>query len=485
MTVQYENLTGASGQSINFRPPRFRPKELFESSGPETIINGIDHHLFDISMSGLAAIDRQSTQSPDIVGREVPIRLLSENSPLFEAKGTVVRFEETKIGSKIAVNFTDQTIDLKKLASAYHDAIFQRKLDRARTQNNDAVSKEYRLLCADTLHWLRMNRAILTEFEDRSHTGRDDALRNGELVNNIFDLMITEWRRIVEQANRLTEPMMASRSERFAAKSLTESLLTPEMVLGPVWHRSFHKPLGYPGDFRIMDSVYSGADSGNSVYARLLHRLGLDVLRLVVSRKDAMRDIIFREISEADVGRPARVTNLACGSAQEIIDILGSEKIEKPVELCLIDQDLQALNFSYDRAYPSVVRNQDSVSLRCFHSSFTELMRGGALTDRLPPQDLIYTLGLFDYFKQPRARILAKTLYDRLAPSGLLVIGNLKPSPVNCRWAAEFICDWSMIYRNEDQMMDLAHGLPGAQASVLEESSQQVYLLCIRKPSSD
>lgn len=485
MSVQYQDLKGATDQRINFRAPRYKPAELFDNAGPLTFINGVDHHLLDISMSGIAALDKKNIHNIDIVGKDVPIRMLSENNALYEGKGTIVRFEQTKLGAKIALNFSEKALDLKQLASAYHDARFHRQISSLRPSSSQQIPKEYRLLCSDTLHWLRKNRAILSEFDKKVGTTPDGQEKVEEIINSIYTNMLVEWRKIVEQANEYTNQLMNSKSEKLEAKSLTESLLTPEMVIGPVWHRSFHKPLGYPGDFQIMDSVYSGRDQGTSIYAKILHRFGLDVLRLVVTRKKVMHDIISTEIDRAPLSRPFRLTNLACGSAQEIVDIVSGKPLDKEVKISLIDQDLGALSFAYDNTYPQVVKKQKAISLNLFHSSFTELMRGGALTDRLPKQDLIYSLGLFDYFKQPRARTLVETLYSRLAPSGLLVIGNLKPSPDNCRWAAEFICDWSMIYRNEDQMMDLASNMPEAETRVIQDASNQVYLLCIRKPASN
>ena len=480
MKAHYEDLVGDFGERINFRARRYRPNELFESSGPSIIINGIDHRLINISMSGIAVIDKDSRNKPE-VGQPLPIQVLSDNTPLFEANGKVVRLENTNFGTKIALRFTDNALNLKDVANAYHDAVFNRKISLTTQVANCDISTDYRLLCADTLHWLRMNRAIVSDFEHRMADDLKHQEKMKDLVDRVFNHTIGEWRRIVDAGNHFTEKLLRSRSDKLAAKSLSESLLTPEFIKGPVWNRSFNKPLGYPGDYLIMNGVYTGADQGNTAYSQLLHRYGLDNLRSIVARKDAMRNILITELRNADHTRPLKVTNLAAGTAQEIYDLLTLETVEKNIDISLIDQDVQAISFSYERMYPLVVQQGGNASLTCFHSSFTELMKGGALEHRLQPQDVIYSLGLFDYFKQPRAKSLVETLYRHVAPGGLLVIGNLKPSYDGGRWAAELICDWPMIYRTQDQMMDLAADLPGANVDLQHDATDQVYLLCVRK----
>ena len=109
-------------------------------------------------------------------------------------------------------------------------------------------------------------------------------------------------------------------------------------------------------------------------------------------------------------------------------------------------------------------------------------MRAGELFQRLPPQDLIYSVGLLDYLGEMRAKALVQALYDQLAPGGTLLIANLSDVPFSGYWQAEMICDWSMIYRTESEMRAMAAGLEGARVMLQTEPRELVYLMTIRKP---
>ena len=43
----------------------------------------------------------------------------------------------------------------------------------------------------------------------------------------------------------------------------------------------------------------------------------------------------------------------------------------------------------------------------------------------LPPQDLIYSVGLIDYLSERRAAGLVRKLFELLIPGGLLIVGNM------------------------------------------------------------
>ncbi len=65
--------------------------------------------------------------------------------------------------------------------------------------------------------------------------------------------LIEQWRTLWFRGNEIVREVMDHRDRREATKEFTELVLTPEMRAGAVWDRSYAKPFGYPGDFRIMN----------------------------------------------------------------------------------------------------------------------------------------------------------------------------------------------------------------------------------------
>ena len=135
---------------------------------------------------------------------------------------------------------------------------------------------------------------------------------------------------------------MADREIREATKAITELVLTPEMRLGAIWDRSYAKPIGYPGDFQIMNQVYDWERRGADVYEMLMHRLGLEVAECIKTRMEVVQERIA-EIVCAPNGpatRPARIMSLGCGPAREVeLFLKGVCNTDGHADFTLIDQE--------------------------------------------------------------------------------------------------------------------------------------------------
>ncbi len=113
--------------------------------------------------------------------------------------------------------------------------------------------------------------------------------------------------------------------------------------------------------------------------------------------------------------------------------------------------------------------------------SFTDILRGSDSLTGLPPQDLVYSVGLLDYLTHNRAKALVKQLFDLLAPGGLLIIGNMNECPLSNYWPMEFITDWTLYYRTDADMIDWTEGLGAARAWTETERTGRVRMLFVRK----
>jgi uncharacterized protein (DUF2126 family) len=108
-------------------------------------------------------------------------------------------------------------------------------------------------------------------------------------------------------------------------------------------------------------------------------------------------------------------------------------------------------------------------------------LRGTSGLQTLPPQDLIYSVGLIDYLTDRRAASLVRRLYDLVAPGGMLIIGNMNEMPQSNLWPMEFITDWSLYYRTEVQMLAWTEGLDPAGVRTATEPTGRVRLLYVAK----
>jgi chemotaxis methyl-accepting protein methylase len=232
-----------------------------------------------------------------------------------------------------------------------------------------------------------------------------------------------------------------------------------------------------------MNLVYNWERKGSTVFQMLMHRLGLEVAECIKTRMEVVRSHIASVVDDKGNSRAARILSLGSGPAREVeLYLSGANLKKRRVEFTLIDQEQAALNYAIEKTYPHVLNSEGQAKVQCLNISFTDILRDtGGLTS-LPPQDLIYSVGLVDYLTDRRAVGLVSRLYETLAPGGLLIIGNMNETGLSNLWPMEFITDWSLYYRNEAQMLGWAKALVGARAWTETERTDRVRLLFVRKP---
>jgi hypothetical protein len=259
--------------------------------------------------------------------------------------------------------------------------------------------------------------------------------------------------------------------------------VTPELRLGAIWDRSYAKPLGYPGDFEVMNQVYDWQRLGSNVYRMLMHRLGLEVAECIKTRMEVVRGQIARVVQEKGAARAARILSLGSGPAREIeLFLSGGDLKGRRAEFTLIDQEQAALKYAVEKTFPHVLNSNGQARVQCLNLSFTDILRGTGNLASLPPQDMIYSVGLIDYLADRRAQSLVRRLYDTLASGGMMIIGNMNDTALSNLWPMEFITDWSLYYRSDADMLAWAQPLNPAMAWTETEPTERVRLLFVVKP---
>ena len=477
--LAYEELKGSAGREVWFRAPRYEARKLFPHLKPRVRVRSSVHKLHDISLGGVAVVCGQTAEDIPEVGEIVPLVIQQGGYPIFEANARVCRRENTVFGSKVAFSFVNGFVEFDKLLSRNVQAQIAQQSALFAGETSNLVPREYRAFCADVLKVLGSYRDLL-----------DANMNLARQIERDFDLdgayeaceprLLQKWRSLWRTGNDLVKDVLSDREALEATKSFTEVVLTPEIRLGAVFDRSYSKPLGYPGDYEIMNQVYDWQPRGDTVYHMLMHRLGLDVLECVKTRMEMVLGQIARVVQDKGDARAARIMSLGCGPAREMELFLAGGLKNRRAEFTLIDQEQAALSYAVEKSYPHVLNSKGLARVQCLNVSFTDILRGGSLSS-LPPQDLIYSVGLIDYLADRRAAAIVRRLYETLAPGGLLIIGNMNETPISCIWPGEFLLDWTLYYRTEPEMLAWTEGL-GATAWTETEATDRVRLLFVRKP---
>ena len=225
--------------------------------------------------------------------------------------------------------------------------------------------------------------------------------------------------------------------------------------LSPVAARCFHKPLGYAGDFEMMNMIYRNESLGDTLFGRSLSRVLLDsdAGQAVRNRVQYLAGKISAAAARSGPGRPVRILSVAAGPAMELQQILGTDPAllhAGRAEIALLDQDASALDHARGQIEAIAAQAGAEVTLRCLNTSIRTAIVNGLNGS----YDLIYSAGLFDYLKDRTARAAGARLAQALAPGGHAVIGNFGTTNPT-RPFMELFLDWPLHHRSAGDLHQL------------------------------
>ncbi len=483
MMRTYEELTGAEGRRMFYRAERFRPDDLFKESVPVVILGDERTALKNISMTGVAVQSSKLDAWDERIGAEIPFELRVGEDRLYGGAGRIRRVEPHGVRATVALEFTTGFLDIPAIVTDHDNLLLARALADPAFGTSEGILPEFVQLCTEIVNLFRSHKQVLESFEARlTATGREREQKLLEALIACEERIVPQWKELWYRGSDVLEPVWADPKMLARHKRYAERVLTPDFMPGPVMARCYEKPLGYPGDYQIMNYVYEWARVGNTPYEKLLHRIGIVTGECVGTRLRMTQKILAETLAARPSQKPMNIANLGCGSAYEVYDYLRIDRLPRAANFTLIDQDQRALTHAYEHAYPEVVRHGGMAKVQCIQASFAQLLKAGALFKTLPPQDIIYSLGLYDYLSARRARALTHDLYAQVAPGGKLILANVKKGRESCEWPLEFVTDWSLIYRTEQDMLDMISGLDYTNVRIEVDPTQCIYLMEVDKP---
>ncbi len=267
--------------------------------------------------------------------------------------------------------------------------------------------------------------------------------------------------------------------DRGAVGARVQAELLPYVLLSRNAERWYAKPRGYAGDFLSIAWIYDDLPAGVGRIGPALDRGFLDVAacRAVYHRRRLLAEEITRTVAAAP-RRPARVTSLACGPAQELMDVFAALDDPGALRATLVDVDGQALDHVRQRIAATPAERQITL--------FQENLVYAATGRRALPvtdQDLVYSIGLIDYFPDRFVVALMNLAHRMLRPGGRLILGNFHPDNVS-KALMDHVLHWSLIHRDEADLNRLyaasAFGRP-ATAIRYEPMRINLFAECVKQ----
>jgi len=349
-----------------------------------------------------------------------------------------------------------------------------------------AILPQYKIVVADMQNYFIDLRRWLdqVEFGIRSSPSHDHSKIEQEviheLVPNILPSINSLFARFEKTADQVDTDLLPFH------RTYAKRQLHAHLLCSPFAYRTYHKPLGYAGDYEMVNMILRDPLEGSSLFSKSVNLWFLSQAPAEAHRNriNYLAKLLAAETRRAARnGDPARIFNLGCGPAGEIQKFLTQDEICNHASFTLLDFNdetlqhtskvLEDLKNKYGR------RTRLEIIKKSVHQVLKEDAGPGAHQQKY---HFVYCAGVFDYLSDRICKRLMNIFYDMLAPGGLLVSTNVDASNPS-RNGMEYLLEWHLIHRNAVQLNSLIpdRAPPGSAQIKSEETGVNIYIE-VRKP---
>ena len=273
-------------------------------------------------------------------------------------------------------------------------------------------------------------------------------------------------------------------------RAFAKRLLHPLVLCSPFVYRTYHKPLGYAGDYEMVNMILRDPYEGASLFAKIVN-----VCFLKNPPAEAHRNRIIyltNRLAEETrrvhaLGRRTKIFNLGCGPAKEVQNFMRDHELSDEAVITLLDFNDETLEHATGLLKETRTTHRRKTELNFYKKSVHQILKEAARpSQEMMPgtYDLVYCAGLFDYMSDRICKRLMNIFYDLLAPGGLLIATNVDASKP-FRHSMELILEWHLICRNQAQFAALnPEKAPPGQFTVTHEQTGVNVFIEVRKPAN-
>lgn len=465
------------------RARRVRAEEMqlegLEASAHHTTLGRIHASVEDLSLTGAALLIPGGAAKSSLVlngDRLDHLQMVCRGAVLYEGDAHVRRITERGNDLIIGVEVTQRTIDLSELYRLGTKHSFSERLYGLFEPQEDEVSDAFKVWVNDLRNTLERIKSFL-DAEEESLGNLDQFTRNQTLrtyleavAPKLIDKLNVASRELFALVSGLTEEQHA------IYRAYYKKQIIPLIVHSPLLRRAYTKPLGYAGDYEMMNMLYRDHAEGDSLFGRALNLYAAqeEAAQANINRLEYLSTKIRAAI---EVRGRVRLASIGCGPARELYVLLEkSPELGPYIDVALIDQEERVLTFCERTLSPIAIRTGAKVHF--IKESVRRLLTAKKLKEALGERDFIYSAGLFDYLNARSFSALLSVLYDALAPSGHLAIGNVASNNPS-RYFMEYCLDWFLIHRSREDLLSFVHALtpkPGRAEVDAEPSGVNLFL---------
>jgi extracellular factor (EF) 3-hydroxypalmitic acid methyl ester biosynthesis protein len=318
----------------------------------------------------------------------------------------------------------------------------------------NSILPEYKVVLADIQTYFTDLKRWLDQVElgIRSSPSNDRLKLEIEVIHELASTIIPSidslFMRFEEVADAIGPDLVSSH------RNYAKRQLHPHLLCSPFAYRTYHKPLGYAGDYEMVNMIARDPAEGSSLFSKTINLWILSQAPAVAHRNRIhyLADILAQETRRVIAeGRSARIFNLGCGPAREIQTFLAKDAISNQALFTLLDFNDETLQHTGKVLRDLVDQMGRQTGVEMLKKSVHQVLKDESKS-RLSHNryDVVYCAGVFDYMSDRICKRLMNIFYDMLEPGGLLCVTNVD---VTNPWqkSLEFLLEWHLIHRDATQ----------------------------------
>jgi extracellular factor (EF) 3-hydroxypalmitic acid methyl ester biosynthesis protein len=468
--------------------------DLIRNSKAETLISCQNSHGVDIHAT-LLQLNRFSVSfefySPVGVLRLSEVlnnfKIISQGVPIYTGRAVLTNLIHVGAVGVCEATLDEACLDLSLIATFeppnLHAGFDRFMEDWAKTYR---VGSEFKVVMADLQTLFTDLRLWIEHLEMgvRSQPVSDHARMEMEILRTLEKPILPLAFPLLEKFE-----LLASRVEpelQAAHRAYMKRQIHPLVLCSPFLYRTFQKPLGYAGDYEMVNMMIREPFEGSSMFAKMVNRIFLNTPP-VLAHQSRIVYLVQHLISEAMRTSPVgelRVYNLGCGPAREIQRFIAESDFSNRARFTLLDFNEETLNHTSRVLSEVKQRHSRNTSVDLLRRSVQQVLKDAGKPAGASVYDLVYCAGLFDYLTDAVCKRLTNYLYSLVAPGGLLLCTNVSDSNPSRNWM-EYVLDWHLIYRNSTQMASFIPDKVSPEAARVIAIGDGVNIgLEVRKPTN-
>ena len=379
------------------------------------------------------------------------VRLGDRNA--YVGKAVITNIVNTGLTAIVSVTLIDEWSELNaitvspELAGEEAKAFVHSWSERFQIRRDyQLIVNEWTAFLSDASRWLEQV-DLSSSLPKEGNRLREDYFT--ELATPLIEKAGFYLKKFEEEAAKVN-PEQASAHRAFA-----QSSLHPLLLRAPFVFRTFVKPLGYAGDYMMVNQILDDPRQGPNTYFQIVNTAFLQSAVAVAhcNRIDHLVDYLTRLANEArKVGRPFRVLNVGCGPAIEIQRFLMTYPNPEILSFQLIDFSDETLAWTRDKLTTIMAATGKTVFIEYVHDSVHNLLKRKIDTKRGKGEfDAVYCAGLFDYLSDKVCSRLIAYFVSQTRQNGKILYTNVHSNNPE-KLIMEHLLEWYLIYRDEAKM---------------------------------